>query len=136
MPASLDLFRILWPAYAGVSDDIVTTLIVRTSTEFDAERWGDLYLDGLLALVAHRLEIRARSAAAAGGAGGAGTGNTTTGAVTSRATGDVSIGFAGPGSSITGGGAASQSDAVYATTAGGLEYLRLRGRCIIGMDVI
>lgn len=136
MSASIDLFRILWPAYAGVSDDVVTTIMTRSVNEFDVARWGDLYIDGLLALTAHKLEIRARSANAAGGAGGAGSGATVTGAVASRATGDVSISFTSPGASITGGGSASQADAVYATTAGGLEYLRLRGRVIIGMDVV
>ncbi len=136
MITSIDTFRLLWPAYAGVSDGDVTIMIGLTAPEFDAGKWGNYYLQGLLALVAHKLEIRARSAAAAGATGGPGSGLTQTGAVASRATGDVSIGFGSTGTTIAGGGAASQGDAVYATTAGGMEYLRLRGRCVIGMTVV
>ncbi len=126
MSASLTKFRLYYPEFAGVSDDDVSTVIEDCSAEFIPATWGTLYLRGLLALSAHVLAMRARSASAAG-AGGAGTGSAPVGGVASLKTGDLSVSFGG-GSAMASGGGMASGDAIYTQTPYGLEYLRLRGR--------
>lgn len=128
MSGVLSLVRLYWPAYAGVSDSVINNLVAYAADEIglSASQWGVLYGRALAALVAHALEIRARSAAAADG--GAGTGSTALTAATSLKTGDLAVGY-GDGAALVGNSpSAGLGDRVYASTAGGQEYLRLRGR--------
>jgi hypothetical protein len=124
----LTLVRTYWPAYAGVSDDVVNAIIVDVADELgpSAAQWGVLYGRALAALTAHLLEIRARSAAAADGDDGSGA--TAITAPTSLRTGDLAVGYGDGAATVGNKSAAGLSDAVYASTPGGQEYLRLRGR--------
>lgn len=128
--STLALVRTYWPAYAGVDDAVVNAIIADVADEIgaSASQWGVLYGRAVAALTAHLLELRARSAAAAGGSGSPGSGGTATSAPTSVRTGDLAVGYGDTSSTIAGMDAAGMTDAIYATTPGGLEYLRLRGR--------
>lgn len=130
MATSLEIIRARYPAYDGVPDSVVGTLTELAVQEIGVVMdvvWSDLYGQAVAALTAHMLEVRARSAAAAGG-GGAGSGGTASGGITSLKTGDVSISYADGGSTIAGKSGAGLGDAVLATTVGGQDYLRLRSR--------
>lgn len=126
--STLDTVRLYWPAYAATPDATINALIADAADEigFAASQWGALYGRALAALVAHALEIIARSAAAAGSGGGSG--STSLGSPTSLKTGDLSVGYGDTAGEIAKLPAAGLSDAIYATTPGGMEYLRLRGR--------
>lgn len=125
---TLDTVRLYWPAYAAVPDAAINALVADAADEIgsSASQWGVLYGRALAALVAHALEIRARSANAANGADGSGA--TATSSPTSLKTGDLAVGYGDAGGTIAKLPAAGLSDAIYATTPGGMEYLRLRGR--------
>lgn len=126
--STLAIVRLHWPAYAAVPDATINALVADAADEIGtaASQWGVLYGRALAALVAHALEIRARSANAANG--GDGSGSTALGAATSLKTGDLAVGYADTSGTIAKLPAAGLSDAIYATTPGGMEYLRLRGR--------
>lgn len=127
----LPIVRAYWPAYADVPDATVELFIVDAAVEIGRarERWGALYERALAALVAHQLEVRARSAAAAGAPGQGGTGSTATGALASLTTGAASVSYSDGAGRVASKGTAGMSDAIYASTPGGQEYLRLRARC-------
>lgn len=127
---TLEKFRTYYPEFAGVSDAIVSEIISDVSLEFIPAKWGPYFPRGVIALTAHLLAIRARSAAA-GLLGGDGTGAAAVGSVNSVKTGDLSIAYGGS-ASVAGKAEASLSDAVLAQTPYGQEYLRLRGRLFIG----
>lgn len=126
--STLSLVRLYWPAYDGVSDDVVNAMIANAAAEIglSASEWGVLYGRAIAALTAHALEIRARSAAAADG--GAGTGSTALTTATSLKTGDLAIGYGDAARLVGDSASAGLGDRVYASTPGGQEYLRLRGR--------
>lgn len=128
--AILPIVRAYWPAYADVPDATVEMFIVDAAVEIGRarDRWGALYDRAIAALVAHQLEVRARSAAAAGAPGQGGTGSTATGALASLNTGAASVSYTDGAGRVASKAAAGMSDAVYASTAGGQEYLRLRSR--------
>ena len=128
MSGTLDIVRLYWPAYAAVPDATINALVADAAAEIgtSASQWGVLYGRALAALVAHALEIRARSANAANG--GDGSGATTLSAPTSLKTGDLAVGYGDTAGTIGKLPGAGLSDAIYATTPGGMEYLRLRGR--------
>jgi hypothetical protein len=128
---TLSLVRTYWPAYDGVSDAVVDTIIADVAAEIGAvaaHEWGVLYGRGVAALTAHLLELRARSVAATGSANGPGTGSTALSSANSVKTGDLSVSYADGASLVAGKDSAGLSDAIYASTIGGQEYLRLRGR--------
>lgn len=129
MATTLQIIRAKYPAYDGVADGTVTTLIELAVQEIGVvmDVWGELYGQAVAALTAHMLEVRARSAASAG-AGGAGSGATAAGAATSIKTGDLSISYSDLSGAIAGKAGAGLGDAVLATTVGGQDYLRLRSR--------
>lgn len=139
MASALDTLRAYWPAYADVPDVTVNILIADAAVEIGQtaarHTWGVLYERALAALVVHQLEVRARSAAAAGAPGQGGTGQTATGSAASMTTGAVSVSYTDGASRVSGKADASMGDAIYASTPGGQEYLRLRARCVIPMVV-
>jgi hypothetical protein len=128
MSGTLNIVRLYWPAYAAVPDATINALVADAADEIgtSASQWGVLYGRALAALVAHALEIRARSANAANGADGSGA--TVVSSPTSLKTGDLAVGYGDLSGTIAKLPAAGLSDAIYATTPGGMEYLRLRGR--------
>lgn len=123
--STVDDLKADYPAFAGLDDAVISRAIERAAVELSAPTWGRLYPFALVALAAHMLELRARSAAAAG-SGGA---SVAPGPVTSWRTGDWAESYAAP---ARGRSSSGQADDILAGTQGGAEYLRLRARLYIG----
>jgi hypothetical protein len=130
MATTLELFRVYYPAFAAVSDGDVSIYIGDVAAELVPARWRQLYQRAICALVAHLLEMRARSASAAGSGGSSAPG----GALTSLKTGDLAVGYGSTSDIIANKGGIY--DALYSDTVGGREYLRLRGRLYGGPVVV
>jgi len=103
---------VIAPQLASVDGEVIDVHIELASMECDASLWGATYQRAVALLAAHSLTITERNAES--GTAGAGSG-----AVTSRKAGDLSITYGAALGVIS-------SDATYATTSYGLEFLRLR----------
>jgi len=127
MATTLELVRVYYPAYDAVADATVNILIEQAALEIGSasSTWGIFYQRAVVALTAHALELRARSASS--GAGGTASGMTAMGTATSIKTGDLSLSVSDNTGTIAGGFVAG-SDKIYAQTQGGQDYLRLRER--------
>lgn len=126
----LAIVRAKYPAYDGVADATVEVLIDLASLEIAgaATTWRELYPQAVAALTAHELEMRARSAAGRGDPSGGGSGASILGPTTSIKTDKLSVSY-GDGAALVGSDQyMGPSDKIYASTIGGQEYLRLRGR--------
>lgn len=123
----LELVRAQYPAFDDVADATVSIFISKASDIIGnaATTWGNFFPYAVAALAGHYLELRARSLAAGSddGTGGAGT---LAGAPLSVSTDRLSVSYGDTAGQVASMG--SQSDAIYASTAGGREYLMLRGR--------
>ena len=112
-------FYIRYPEFKEVDPLTVGFFIVDAKAELSSSVWGELYKRGLLALVAHLLELQ-RLRVENGGAP-----NQT---VASESAGALSVSY--------GGAALSPEDEVYNSTVYGQEYLRLRELVGFGFLVV
>lgn len=128
MSQTRTIVKMQYAAFDTLADDVIDFFIDKASVEIGraASIWGNFYPYAVAALAAHFLEIRARSLAAASDDGTTGAG-AVDGAPLSVSTDRLSISYANTAASVAG-KSGSQADAIYAATAGGKEYLRLRGR--------
>ena len=103
---ALTQLRTYWPAYADVADAVCNAIIADCAVELGAHApsvWRVQYTRALAALTAHHLEVRARSAAAAGAPGQGGTGGTATGGLNNLTTGSLSVGYSDGAARVAGG---------------------------------
>lgn len=105
--ASADTLIAIAPEFTG--DAAIGQMLTWAAQRIDAEAWGDLYEQGCIYLACHMLARKAR--AAEGGAGA--------GAVVSEKAGELQRSYG----AVVG---VLDSDAVYATTPYGVQYLTLR----------
>ena len=109
---TLATFRIQCPELSSVDDATVNHYLALTAARLEPSVWGVHYQQGLILLAAHLLTLRARTASAAAGATGAGP-------VSQIKTGELTVVW-GAVAGVVG------TDAQYATTPYGVEYLNLR----------
>lgn len=123
----LEIVRAEYPAFDLVPDTTVNYFISKASEIIGnaATIWGNFFPYAVAALAGHYLELRARSLAA-GSDDGTGGASTLTGAPLSVSTDRLSVSYGDTASQVASMG--GQSDAIYASTAGGREYLTLRNR--------
>lgn len=105
--ASADTLIEIAPEFTG--DAAIAQMLAWASQRIDAEAWGDLYEQGCIYLAAHLLALKARGASGSGGAG----------PVVSEKAGELQVNY-GAVVGVLG------NDAVYATTAYGVQFLALR----------
>lgn len=118
----ITLFRLLAPDLSSVDDEQILAMRLLCEPMLNKERFGDLYEQALVYLVAHRLSYT--NSIATGGAGSTGL---IAGNIVSEKEGDLARSF---GSAIGGGnGATSYMDSLD-KTAYGLEFKRIRDMCI------
>jgi len=116
--ATLDIMQDLVPEAAGVADAVLTRFLGYAALRVDATAWGGYYEMGVVYLAGHMLAVSALGASA-------GSGSAAAGPVASDKAGDLARGY-GALAGISG------SDALFATTAYGREYLALRAQAVVG----
>lgn len=107
--ASRDTLRVLAPELAGETNDRLDAFLAMAARRVSASEWGELYADGCIYLAAHLLTLSNRASSGSSGAG----------PVVSQSTGDLSVSYG----AVVG---VLSTDAQYATTTYGVEYLNLR----------
>lgn len=113
----VEQFKIRYPEFKEIDDLTIAFFITDAKPEVSRRVWGNLYEKGLLALVAHMLEMSRRRQN-----GGGGSPNQT---VASESAGELSVSYAQPQNIANG-------DENYHLTSYGQEYLRLKSRVGIG----
>lgn len=109
-----------YEALQGLPDSKIQIVIDDAVPMFDVARWGELYPQGFAAYVAHMLTID-KTLAKYGATG-------TTGTMTSKAVGDVSVSYSAP--------TAQHGDSHFNSTAFGHRYLQLRRMAGAGAVVV
>lgn len=119
----LKLFRLLAPDLSTVDDETVIIMLELCGPMISKERFGDLYDQALVYLVAHRLLYTNLIAN-----GGAGSAKLISGHIVSEKEGDLARSFGSV--SGNGNGATSYIDNLDKTSYG-LEFKRIRDMCIL-----
>lgn len=105
--ASADTLIAIAPEFAG--DTAIGQMLTWAAQRIDAEAWGDLYEQGCIYLACHMLETKRRGSEGSAGAG----------PVVGEQAGELKRSYG----AVVG---VLDSDAVYATTPYGVQYLTLR----------
>lgn len=108
-----------YPELENADDTLIGIFIEDAKMEISQARWGRLFERGVLALSAHLYRLNQLSQLNEGGA---------VKAIASESAGELSVSYQAP--SLTG----TQAD--YALTAYGQEYLRLRKLVGVGLMVV
>lgn len=106
---ALEMFRIVAPEFASVSDGDVSDLITVATSQMNANLFGDLYTIAAVYLAAHAKSVADRTSGVAG-------------PLTSRRAGEVQESY---GASVKSGASA------YESTAYGQQFLQIR-RSLVG----
>lgn len=126
--SSIATFKLRYPEFAALSDEVLTDLIQDASTQHNARLLAEQFEPLTLLLAAHQASVRQRSLAAASPGGGSGL--AVSGSLQSVTTGAASVGYGGSAAQVAG-GKMSAADAALATTVYGQEYLRRRAQLFI-----
>lgn len=126
--SSITTFKLRYPEFAALSDEVCTDLIQQAASQHNAQFMGRHYEPLTLLLAAHEASVRQRSLAAASPGGGSGL--AVSGSLQSVTTGAASVGYGGSAAQVAG-GKMSAADAALATTVYGQEYLRRRAQLFI-----
>lgn len=116
MASSADTFRLLIPAYSGLSDTDINTWLGFATVEMSVSVWGDYYTQGACYLAAHKMSL-----AGVDTSGGATSGVAGGGPVSSVTTARMSMSYAvasGPSGGTT-------YESTLMQTRYGQEYFRL-----------
>ncbi len=111
-------FRMRFPEFKAITDDVVVFFINDAAQELSSKKWGRLYSRGLTTLTAHLLAIYERIIENGDGANYP---------VTSESAGELSVSY---GSTVT------AQTAQYELTCYGQEFLRLRRLVAVGALVV
>ena len=111
-------FRMRFPEFETITDDVVVFFCSDAAQELSAKKWGKFYLRGLTNLTAHLLAIHKRIIVNGDGANYP---------VTSESAGELSVSY---GSTVT------AQTAQYELTCYGQEFLRLRRLVAVGALVV
>ena len=131
MAADLSTFRICYPEFDPVADAAVQVWIDKSANYLNPDSWSDCFDDAVLARSAHTLALSQARIAAAQAINGAVVVPGGSGAITSSSVGGVSTGYAATGASSS----ERNSDAWYAQTPYGQEFLALRESCLSPMSM-
>lgn len=118
VPATLELYRALIPEHVDVDSNLILVRLAAASRRHSLDALGDVAGEALVYYAAHLVQLQPLS-----GAPGAPTTGAAQGPLISQRDGDLSRTYAAPASSS--GGAAVGSDAWWALTIYGPQYLDL-----------
>lgn len=127
--ASAAELKLIYPEFAGVSNDVVSYFIADADEEINEDLWGTRAKKAEMLLACHMMIV----AGVVSAASGSGAGGSAGGPVQSVSVGDVSVTYAGTAASAV---SSAGLDASFAASRYGVEYARLVKTKAFGADVI
>lgn len=124
MTPDLAAFRIIYPEFSPVSDEIVEFYIADAVETLNENAWGVCYAKAVLSLAAHNLALSMARQASATDDGSGVVEIGATGAIASASAGGLSVSFTPTAS------ASSDDGAFYSQTPYGQHYMSLRRECL------